>query len=120
VGRFPVPQASKGAKPHEGSRFGGSRSRVKLCSGVKVHERMSGCFARPIQGAVGKTSKVGSQDQDHRGRVQPVGPYRLFQEYSEGQTNRTRGGSARSDGCVPARGMTQALEREIEDRFSPA
>jgi hypothetical protein len=51
---------------------------VKLWSGIQVHERPERCIAHRTEGRLGKTSEARSQDQGHRGRLQPVGIYRLL------------------------------------------
>jgi hypothetical protein len=48
-------------------------------------------FRTSEPGVVGKTPQVGSQDQDHRGRIEPVRSYRPFGIDFEGQANCTRG-----------------------------
>jgi hypothetical protein len=71
----PVWVASRCLKRHRGANlmrgrcFGNSPPWVILWSGTQVHERMCWCFAHSAPGAIGKTSQVGSQDQDQRGRT---------------------------------------------------
>jgi hypothetical protein len=68
----------RGTEPHEGvlpAQRSGTGHTLQWSPSPREEEMV---FRTPDPGTAGKTSEVGSQDQDQRGRIQPIGFYRLY------------------------------------------